>query len=85
MRTTLDIDPTVLEGLKRRARKESKTVGELVSELAAKALAEEEKRPKPEFWWPVQRMGPRIDLEDKEALWALLDAEQFGGLAKDEP
>ena len=38
MRTTLDIAEDVLETAKERARREKKTVGEVISELARAAL-----------------------------------------------
>ena len=72
-RTTLDIDASVLRELKRRQRHE-KTLGELASELLAKALADEgsvqEARP---LTWTSKPLGLKVDLEDKDALWAILD------------
>jgi hypothetical protein len=38
MRTTLDIADDVLQAAKERARREKKTTGEVISELARKAL-----------------------------------------------
>lgn len=38
MRTTLDIDEDVLQAAKERARRENKTAGEVISELARIAL-----------------------------------------------
>ena len=38
MRTTLDIDDDVLHAAKERARREGKTAGRLISELARRAL-----------------------------------------------
>jgi len=38
MRTTLDIDEDVLQAAKERARRERKTAGEVISELARQAL-----------------------------------------------
>ena len=38
MRTTLDIDNDVLHAAKERARREKKTTGEVISELARRAL-----------------------------------------------
>ena len=38
MRTTLDIDDDVLSAAKERARRERKSIGEVVSELARAAL-----------------------------------------------
>ena len=38
MRTTLDIDEDVLQAAKERARRDKKTTGEVISELARSAL-----------------------------------------------
>jgi hypothetical protein len=38
MRTTLDIDSDVLQAAKDRARREKKTIGEVISDLARSAL-----------------------------------------------
>lgn len=38
MRTTLDIDDDVLQAAKDRARREKRTAGEVISELARRAL-----------------------------------------------
>ena len=73
MRTTIDLDPLVLAALKERQQREGKTLGVLVSELLSKALADEEPRPDVDFHWPVKAMGALVDINDKEALWAVLD------------
>jgi hypothetical protein len=76
-RTTLDIDRSVLRELKERARDERKSLGAIVSELVAAALAERRhgSRPRP-FEWRTARMGPaRVDLEDKEAVRKALERE----------
>ena len=73
-RTTLNIDATVLAQLKKRSRLEGKSLGELVSELLARNLSD----PKKELGrlnWTTQKMGARIDLEDKERLRDILDEE----------
>jgi hypothetical protein len=75
-RTTLDIDSSVLAQLRRRARTEHKSMGQLASERLAVSLANEtvsEARP---FKWPTWHMGrPRVDLQDKDALWRVLDGD----------
>ncbi len=73
-RTTLDIDATVLRELRRRQRKGKETLGQLVSGLLAKALADPkaEESPPP-LDWPSQNLRPRVDLDDKEAVWRILD------------
>jgi len=50
--------------------------------LLARALAELDATApaKPAFRWPSQRMEPLIDLEDKEAVWRILDTDQFPDL-----
>jgi len=73
MRTTIDLDPLVLAALKERQKREGKTLGVLVSELLSKALAAEETEPPTDFHWPSQSMGALVDINDKEALWAVLD------------
>lgn len=73
-RTTLNLDPSVMRELRRRSERESKSIGELASQLLARGLREEaEPRPQP-FSWVSHDLGrAAVDLEDKEALNALLD------------
>lgn len=72
MRTTIDLDDDILRTLKRRQRAEHKTLGQLVSELLAQALAAEP-RPNVDISWVTANLRPRVDLDDKETVWALLD------------
>jgi len=67
-RTTLDLDPTVLRDLKRRKKREGKSLGRLVSELLVGPLAQGERTQPREFHWISKNMGLRVDLEDKEAV-----------------
>ena len=74
-RTTLDIDTPVLEELKRMQKREGKTLGRLVSDLLARALADRASRtsePGP-IRWISKDMKPRVDIDDKDALWSALD------------
>ena len=71
-RTTIDIDAAVLRELERRKQREGKTLGRLVSELLAAALARQEE-PTPKLEWYSQPMRARVDLEDKEAVQRTLD------------
>jgi hypothetical protein len=67
-RTTLDLDPSVLAELKRRQRREGKSLGRLVSELLADRLRRDV-LPAPEpFAWHARPMTARVDLEDAEAV-----------------
>jgi hypothetical protein len=72
-RTTIDIDPQVLRELKKRQRRQGKTLGRLVSELLTTALARDEPQPSSALAWTSRRMGARVDLEDKEAVRRALD------------
>jgi hypothetical protein len=73
-RTTIDISAPVLRELKQRQRREGKTLGELASELLARALADEQDADEGPIQWQAQPMGePRVDIEDKDAVWAVLD------------
>jgi hypothetical protein len=76
MRTTVDIDLPVLRDLKRLQKRENKSLGQLVSELLASALAAKSAaRPSksPPFAWISRKMSARVDLADKDALYAVLD------------
>ncbi|MBA2765740.1 MAG: antitoxin [Solirubrobacterales bacterium] len=77
-RTTIDIDASVLDELRARQRREGKTLGRLASELLATALHETEpEEAEQPFRWRTHRMGlPLVDLEDKDAVWAILDADE---------
>jgi hypothetical protein len=74
-RTTVDIDASVVRELKRLRKREGKTLGQLISQIVAAALAREvegeaERRP---FAWTARAMGARVDLEDKEAVRAAVE------------
>ena len=74
-RTTINIDTPILKDLKRLQKREGKSLGRLVSDLLAEALARYrsgslEDR---ELQWRSQRMNPLIDIADKEAVYAALD------------
>lgn len=77
MRTTVDIDGPVLEELKRVQRREGKSLGRLVSDLLAQALAARKAGPKRRrpFRWISRSMAARVDLADKEAVHAILDRD----------
>jgi hypothetical protein len=75
MRTTVNIDDPILKELRRLQKKGKKSLGRLMSDLLAQALRDnrgQRKMFEPPAW-VARPMGPRIDLTDKEALYALLD------------
>jgi len=68
LRTTLNLEASVLREARRRAEDEGKSVGDVISELVAQALKQRRRRGgHPKFQWRTARMGPaKIDLEDKQ-------------------
>jgi len=75
MRTTLDIDDPVLKELKKLQKREGKSLGRLVSDLLARAMGQRGGRaPAPaKLRWTARPMGARVDLADREALWAVME------------
>ena len=78
-RTTLDLDRSVLEELKLRARRDHKSMGQLASELLAASLKEQSTtRAREPFKWRTYSMGESlIDLNDRERLWEFFDREMM--------
>lgn len=74
-RTTLDLDPSVLVELRRLGRRDGKSMGQVASELLAVALDRTDTDDTaPSFLWTSGDLGtPRVDLEDSESAWAVLD------------
>jgi hypothetical protein len=78
-RTTLDLDASVLEDLRRCAAVQGKSMGQVASEQLAACLRVRGPSELPPLNWQRKDMGPfKIDLEDKEAVQRLLDEEEFG-------
>lgn len=73
-RTTLDLDSSVLSELRRRGARERKSMGQVASEVLARALAEIDPAQTPEpFDWISRDLGrPVVDIEDAEAVRAAL-------------
>ncbi len=76
MRTTLNIDTPILTAVKELQQKERKSLGQLVSELLCEALA---RRPAEEaaaeLRWIAKPMRARVELDDKDAVYAALERE----------
>ena len=77
-RTTLDIDTPILEEVRRVQAEEGGSLGDVVSRLLAEVLSQ---RPRSKvasrgLHWVTRAMGARIDLDDKDALYRALDAEE---------
>jgi plasmid stability protein len=75
-RTTIDLDPGVLRELRRRSSREGKSMGQVASELLARAVAEPTNVPAPDFTWATSDLGrPLVDLEDPEEIRRAIDKE----------
>ncbi len=75
-RTTIDLDPSVLRQAKRLARSAGKTLSQVVSELLAVALGDRREQDPPQsLSWTSKPMRARLDLGDKDALYAALEHE----------
>jgi hypothetical protein len=74
MRTTIDIDDPILREVKAIRQREGRSIGAVVSELLAEALARRRpSRGRPSFRWTSRSMKARVDLTDKETIYAALD------------
>ena len=77
MRTTVDIDAPILREVKTIHEREGRSMGAVISELLADALARRRGTPgRPAFRWISRPMNARVDLADKDAVYAALDADQ---------
>jgi hypothetical protein len=78
MRTTLDIDDPILREVKAIHEREGRSIGAVVSELLAEALARRRpSRARPAFRWTSRPMKSLVDLTDKEAVHAALDVDRL--------
>ncbi|MGD2124939.1 MAG: hypothetical protein PVG99_02595 [Desulfobacteraceae bacterium] len=75
MRTTVDIDDPILKDLKKIQQKEGKSLGRVISDLLAQAIGEGKsaKRSAKPVRWISKPMGARMDLADREALYAAME------------
>ena len=70
------IDDPILREVKAIHEKEGRSIGAIVSELLAEALARRRpSRARPSFRWPPRPMKFLVDLADKETVYAALDAD----------
>jgi hypothetical protein len=76
MRTTLDIDEPILREVKAIHEKQGRSMGAVVSELLAEALAgRRATQTVSAFQWTARPMQALVDLADKDALYAALDEQ----------
>jgi hypothetical protein len=73
MRTTLDIDDLILNEVNVLHEREGRSMGAVVSELLAEALARRRSsRAHPPFRWASRDMKPLVDITDKAAVYSAL-------------
>jgi len=53
-------------------------MGQVASEVLAVGLHDEPVEKAPPLEWARKDMGLKVDLEDKDEVWRILDSEQFG-------
>ncbi len=73
----MDIDDPILEEVKRVSEQEGKSLGRAITDLLAWAIADRNKQKDQdsEFEWTARSLGARIQLEDKDVLYRVLDRE----------
>jgi hypothetical protein len=78
MRTTLDIADPILREVKAMHEKEGRSMGAIVSELLADALSRRRASAsaRPTFRWTSRPMKALVDLTDKDAVYAALEADR---------
>ena len=78
MRTTVDIDEPVLKEVKRLQKRDGRPLGRIVSDLLAEAVGRrrDHEPAAPGFSWTSRPMDARVDLADKDAVRAALDASE---------
>jgi hypothetical protein len=77
MRTTVDIADPILREVRAIHQREGRSMGAVVSELLADALAHRRApRARGTLRWTTRAMHARVDLTDKDALYSLLDDDR---------
>jgi hypothetical protein len=80
MRTTLDIADDVLQAAKERAKRERKTIGEIMSELARRALTtpqESHSMKEPEVVYGLKPFARRGGIVTNELIDGLRDEDAY--------
>ena len=77
MRTTINIDDAILRDIKVIRKRERRSMGAVISELLADALARRRRsQSRPPFRWRSRPMKSLVDLTNKEAVDAAMDADR---------
>jgi hypothetical protein len=76
-RTTINIDDAILRDIKVIQKRERRSMGAVISGLLADALSRRRpSRSRPPFRWRSRPMKSLVDLADKEAVYAAMDADR---------
>jgi hypothetical protein len=79
MRTTVDIDGPVLREVKAVQAAERRSLGRVVSDLLAVALRQRAfaaGQPRQPLRWESKRMGARVDIADRDALYEAMEGRE---------
>lgn len=78
MRTTIDLNDTVLRAAKRRAAEDGKTLKALVEEALRAHLSGKPRRADYRLQWRTEQgtLNPGVDLTDRDALFDLMDGRE---------
>lgn len=77
-RITLEIDDSILRELRALQESQGRSMGKITSELLAEALAARTKDGETvAFAWHSQPMGSRVDIADKDAVYAILEIAEY--------
>ena len=71
----MDLEKPILDELKALGRINKRSLGQVASQLLAEALVQKKRktRSSSKFRWKSQPMRARVDLSDKDAIFAILD------------
>jgi Arc/MetJ family transcription regulator len=83
MKTTLNIDDTVMAQLKREAARQGRTMSELVETALRQLLRSQRKRTKLPPLPTFNSGGMRVDIADREALYDAMDDDRLYDRKKD--
>ena len=76
MRTAIDIDEQILREVEAIHEREGRSMGAIVSELLAEALAARRRsQARPSFRWISRPMNALVDLVDKDGVCAVLHTD----------
>lgn len=74
-RTTLILEDGCIAGVRELARRQGRTMTDVVNELLAEGLRRRRRRQRAQITLPAYSMGrPRVNLADRNALEALMDS-----------